>query len=93
MLLILVWVPVLTSFSLGVALGQGRTLDEGLAERRSVAEGVWTAAAIDRLAADLAIEMPISSAVNQVLHAGADVNEAIRGLLARPFTAEVPDGV
>ncbi len=90
-------VPTCTSgtsrnYTLGVALGQGRALDDVLAERQTVAERVWTAAAIHRLAAALAIEMPISAAVNAVLHAGADVDEAIRGLLARPFTAEAAAG-
>ena len=82
--------PTSRNYSLGVALGQGRTLDDVLAERRSVAEGVWTAAAIHRLAEDLGIEMPISAAVNAVLHMGADLDDAISGLLARPFTAEAP---
>ncbi len=59
----------------------------------TLAEGVWTAAAIHRLAADLEIGMPISAAVNAVPHAGADVDEALRGLLARPFTAEAAAGV
>ena len=39
------------------------------------------------IGADVAIEMPIAFAVNAVLHAGADVENANSGLLARPFTA------
>ena len=78
------------NYSLGVALGQGRSLQDVLGERRSVAEGVWTAAAVGRLAADLGVEMPISAATNAVLHRGAEIDAAIQGLLARPLTAEAP---
>ena len=81
------------NYTLGVALGQCRALADVLAERYTVAEGIWTAAAIHRLAAARAIGMPISAAVNAVPHAGADVDEVIRGLLAHPFTAEAAAGV
>ena len=76
------------NFSLGAALGEGRTLTEIMAERRSVAEGVHSAAALTALAARLGVEMPISAAVDQVLNHGADIDQTIEGLLARPFRAE-----
>ena len=74
--------------SLGVALGQGKTLNEILAERRSVAEGVATAPAVVALAKGHGIEMPIASAVDAILNRGADIDTCIAGLLARPFAAE-----
>jgi glycerol-3-phosphate dehydrogenase (NAD(P)+) len=74
--------------SLGVALGEGRALAEILAERRSVAEGVTSAAAAAALAARLGIEMPITAAVDAILHKGAAIDAAIEGLLARPFRME-----
>jgi glycerol-3-phosphate dehydrogenase (NAD(P)+) len=77
------------NFSLGAALGEGRALDEILAERRSVAEGVFSAAAIAGLAKRSGIEMPIVSAVDAVLNRGADIDATIEGLLARPFRAEL----
>ncbi|PWC54740.1 NAD(P)H-dependent glycerol-3-phosphate dehydrogenase [Azospirillum sp. TSO22-1] len=76
------------NMSLGAALGQGRTLDEVLGERRSVAEGVWTARAVVALAARLGVEMPICAAVDAILNRGASVDETIQGLLARPFREE-----
>ncbi|MDE0797159.1 MAG: NAD(P)-dependent glycerol-3-phosphate dehydrogenase, partial [Alphaproteobacteria bacterium] len=48
------------NYSLGLALGVGRTLAEILVERHSVAEGVYTASAAVALAAKLGIEMPIA---------------------------------
>jgi glycerol-3-phosphate dehydrogenase (NAD(P)+) len=78
------------NYSLGVALGQGRALSEVLGERRSVAEGVHPARAVVAMGARLGVEMPISAAVDAVLNHGADLDQTIRALLARPFRAE-PD--
>lgn len=76
------------NYSLGIELGRGRRLDDVLGERRTVAEGVWTAAAVAAVADRLGVEMPIAEAVNDVLHGGAAVDAAIAALLNRPFTTE-----
>ncbi len=47
------------NFSLGVALGQGQSLETVLRSRRTVAEGVASAGAIVRLAAPLGVDMPL----------------------------------
>lgn len=77
------------NFSLGIALGEGRTLAEVLRERRSVSEGVFTARAASGLARRRGVDMPITFAVDAVLHEGADLDVTIDGLLARPFRAEL----
>jgi glycerol-3-phosphate dehydrogenase (NAD(P)+) len=74
--------------SLGAALGEGRALADILAERRSVAEGVTSAAAAAALAKRLGIDMPIVGAVDAILHHGAAIDHAIEALLARPFKSE-----
>ena len=80
------------NFSLGVALGTGEALGDLLRTRRTVAEGVFSAAAVAGLAGRLGIEMPIVAAVDAVLNRGEDLNAAINGLLSRPFRAEAsPD--
>jgi glycerol-3-phosphate dehydrogenase (NAD(P)+) len=76
------------NFSLGVALGRGERLDDVMAGRRSVAEGVFTASSLAELARRLAVEMPISTAVDRILNHFADIDETVAGLLARPFKAE-----
>ncbi|HEV2546182.1 MAG TPA: NAD(P)H-dependent glycerol-3-phosphate dehydrogenase [Stellaceae bacterium] len=76
------------NYSLGVALGQGRALAAILGERRSVAEGVTSAAASVALARRLKVDMPIAAAVDAILHRGAAIDAAIAGLLARPFKSE-----
>ena len=74
--------------SLGMALGQGKSLEEVLGSRRSVSEGVFTAAAVAARARELKIEMPICEAVHAVVSGVLDVDTAIQGLLARPAGSE-----
>ncbi|HUC62820.1 MAG TPA: NAD(P)H-dependent glycerol-3-phosphate dehydrogenase [Alphaproteobacteria bacterium] len=76
------------NFSLGVALGEGRTLEAALRGRRSVAEGVATAASVAALARKLGVEMPIAAAVDGVLHRALPIDATIERLLARPLTSE-----
>lgn len=74
--------------SLGLALGQGETLARYLAGRRSVAEGVSSAAAAAALAKKLQVDMPIVAAVDAILHRGEAIDAVIEALLTRPFKAE-----
>ena len=74
--------------SLGAALGQGRTLAEIKAERRSVAEGVESAPAVVALARKHGVDMPICEAVEAILAERISIDAAIEALLARPFRAE-----
>jgi len=76
--------------TLGVALGKGEALAQFLATRRSVAEGVSSAAAAATLARRLDIDMPIVFAIDAILHHGAAIDRVIAELLARPFKAETP---
>jgi glycerol-3-phosphate dehydrogenase (NAD(P)+) len=78
--------------SLGVALGRGERLADILARRSSVAEGVSTAPAVVSLAERFGIDMPISRAVDAILHRGQPIDAAVAGLLARPFRAEALAG-
>ncbi|WP_442917027.1 NAD(P)H-dependent glycerol-3-phosphate dehydrogenase [Magnetovibrio sp. PR-2] len=76
------------NFSLGVQLGQGRTLEDILAERNAVTEGVFTAQAAAELARRQNVDMPICQAVDGVLNHGVDLDAIISGLLSRPLNTE-----
>lgn len=76
------------NYALGAALGRGQTLTEALSGRRSVVEGVATAAAVTRLATRLRVEMPITAAVDAVLHRGMAIDAMIEALLSRPYRSE-----
>ena len=70
--------------SLGIALGEGRALQDILRERVTVQEGVHSAESVAELARRHGVRMAISAAVDDVLNHGAGVDEAIGWLLARP---------
>lgn len=76
------------NMSLGLALGEGKTLAEVLGSRKSVSEGAHTAAAAVARAKALGVEMPICEAVRAVLAQEMSIDEAIEALLSRPFRAE-----
>ena len=73
---------------MGLELAKGRTLDEVLAERQTVAEGVNTARAAVELADVTGVELPIATQVEQLLFHGKRPHEAIRDLMGRQLKAE-----
>jgi glycerol-3-phosphate dehydrogenase (NAD(P)+) len=80
--------PLSRNRALGTAIGRGTTLAAFMAGRRQVVEGAATAPAVLARAARHGIEMPICTAVDAILHKGADLDATIRGLLARPLRRE-----
>jgi len=67
----------------GLALAQNKSLPQILEELGHVAEGVYTAREVDRLAARLGVEMPISAAVAAVLDGRLTAAQAVEQLMAR----------
>ncbi len=76
------------NFSLGRGLGQGKSADDLLSDRLSVAEGAATAPVLAASAQMLGVDMPIVNAVGSLLDGSADVDAVVRNLLARPLKAE-----
>jgi len=73
----------------GFALGEGRALDEIMAEMNMVAEGVKTTAAVLELAERHDIEMPIAAMVGAVLYDGCTPPDMVEGLMTRKAKAEL----
>jgi len=80
--------PQSRNMSLGLALGQGQTVEQALAGKRSVAEGYESAPAVRELAAKTGVDMPISLAVAALLSGETTVEAVIDNLLSRPLKAE-----
>lgn len=80
--------PQSRNMSLGLALGQGQTVEQALAGKRSVAEGYESAPAVRELAAKMGVEMPISLAVAALLNGETTVEAVIDDLLSRPLKVE-----
>lgn len=80
--------PQSRNMSVGLALGRGQTLEQALAGKLTVAEGVASAPAVRALARKAGVETPISEAVAAILAGEVAVDDAIMGLLARPLKTE-----
>ena len=86
---------VLTSYGdlsrnrrVGVALGQGKKLEEILSSTRAVAEGVRTTQSAVELAHSLHVEMPIAEKMYSVLYEGLHPEDAISDLMERKLKEE-----
>lgn len=75
------------NFSLGKALGEGASAADLMADRRTVAEGAFTAPVLAGLADTRGIAMPIVAAVDAILK-GENARAVVAALLARPLKAE-----
>jgi glycerol-3-phosphate dehydrogenase (NAD(P)+) len=75
--------PQSRNFALGQALGRGLKPPSG-----KLAEGAFTAPVLVELAAAEGVDMPVSTAVADILRGAVTIDEAVEGLLTRPFKAE-----
>jgi glycerol-3-phosphate dehydrogenase (NAD(P)+) len=76
------------NFSLGKGIGEGRPASELLADRRTVAEGAFTAPVLQQAARALGVDMPVVDAVCALLAGHSPVEQVIGTLLARPLRSE-----
>lgn len=76
------------NFSLGLALGEGRSLGQILASRSSVTEGVTTAPALLARARAAGVEMPITEAVTRLLAGEMNVAQIMAALMGRALKDE-----
>jgi glycerol-3-phosphate dehydrogenase (NAD(P)+) len=73
----------------GYNIGQGKSLNEILADMVMVAEGITTCRSARELARRHGVEMPITEAVYAVLFEDLSPREAVANLMTRPLKAEV----
>jgi glycerol-3-phosphate dehydrogenase (NAD(P)+) len=76
------------NYSLGKGIGEGRSAAELLADRKTVAEGAFTAPVLARLAREKGIDMPVVDAVDALIAGRANVDEVLGALLSRPPKSE-----
>ena len=76
------------NFSLGIKLGKGLSAEEATDGLSSIAEGMYSAKAIDKLSKKLGVEMPITNAVNDLIEKKRSLDEIIDDLLSRPIRRE-----
>ncbi len=78
--------PQSRNHSLGVSLAKGEPV--ATASHGKLAEGAFTAPVLLEMAREKNVEMPICEAIAAVLEGKLSVDQAIEGLLTRPFRAE-----
>lgn len=78
------------NFSLGKGIGEGRSAADLLCDRKTVAEGAFTAPVLARVARSKGIDMPIVGAVDALIAGRASVDQVLDALLTRPPR---PEGV
>ncbi len=72
----------------GIALGQGRSLDDILAEMGMVAEGVKNTLSAQRLAEREGVDMPLVATMHAILYEGLAVADAVDRLMGRALKSE-----
>jgi glycerol-3-phosphate dehydrogenase (NAD(P)+) len=76
------------NFSLGLGIGRGNKAASLLSDRRTVAEGAFTAPVLVQAARAAGAEMPIAEAVAALIAGDWTATHAIEALLARPLKSE-----
>ena len=74
--------------AVGVAIGQGATLDQALAGKETVAEGVATTRSALALANREGVQMPIVEMVHRILFDGHPARSAVVEIMSRELRAE-----
>lgn len=72
----------------GVALGQGKTVEQAQASIRTTSEGVKSCQSILELAKRHNVDMPITEQVTKVIHEGKSPIEVLQSFMARSTRAE-----
>jgi glycerol-3-phosphate dehydrogenase (NAD(P)+) len=76
------------NYSLGVGIGEGTPAADLLSNRKTVAEGAFTAPVLAKLAREKGVEMPIVEAVDALIAGRCQVDEVLDALLSRPLRRE-----
>ena len=80
--------PLSRNYTVGSMLGQGKKIDDILAELGSVAEGVKTSKAICELAKKLDIDVPVSSAIYEAVYTDIKPKDLLDKLMNRKLKEE-----
>jgi glycerol-3-phosphate dehydrogenase (NAD(P)+) len=73
--------PLSRNFRIGVALGQGLTIDQAVAEVGQVAEGVNTLRQVKEKSDELGVYMPLVKGLYQIIYGGTSVKNIVASLM------------
>lgn len=81
--------PRSRNYRIGFAIGQGRSLQEAIAEVGQVAEGINTIHLVKLKADELGVYMPLVSALNDILFNGRSIADASAALMGSDNNSDV----
>ncbi|MFA0888384.1 MAG: NAD(P)H-dependent glycerol-3-phosphate dehydrogenase [Synergistales bacterium] len=81
------------NFRLGLALGEGLSLDAALENLGQVAEGATTVKAVVALARELNVDLPLAEAIHRVLYDSVPPARVLEALFLRDPKPELPPGL
>ncbi|MDC9720441.1 MAG: NAD(P)H-dependent glycerol-3-phosphate dehydrogenase [Gammaproteobacteria bacterium] len=81
--------PLSRNYRVGFALGQGKCLEDAVAELGEVAEGVNTLALVKVKADELEVNMPIVDGLYALVYQGADISTVAQSLMTRDQNSDV----
>jgi glycerol-3-phosphate dehydrogenase (NAD(P)+) len=73
---------------MGLALAQGKTVQQAQQDIQQVVEGVTAAEAVNEVANTLGIEMPICHQIYRIIYEGAPPRESVAALMGRQLKSE-----
>ncbi len=80
--------PMSRNYTVGFMLGQGKKVNDILAELGSVAEGVKTSKAVCELATKLGLEVPVSNAIYEAVYTDITPEQVLEKLMNRKLKQE-----
>jgi glycerol-3-phosphate dehydrogenase (NAD(P)+) len=81
--------PLSRNFRVGLALGQGKSLEQAVSEVGQVAEGVNTTKLVKEKADDLGIYMPLASALYATLFEQRSITESLQSMMLAEQNTDV----
>jgi glycerol-3-phosphate dehydrogenase (NAD(P)+) len=73
--------PLSRNYQVGFALGQGRAMEDIIAELGQVAEGINTLKLLKRHAEEIGVRMPLVSGLYEILYNGRSIGEVVGALM------------
>jgi glycerol-3-phosphate dehydrogenase (NAD(P)+) len=81
--------PLSRNYQVGYAIGQGKTLDQIIAELGQVAEGVNTTRIVKEKSDELGIYMPLANALYELLFNQKPIKELVTGMMLAEHAEDV----
>jgi glycerol-3-phosphate dehydrogenase (NAD(P)+) len=80
--------PLSRNRTIGVYLGEGKSIEQAQALTKTTSEGVKSCQSILDLATRHGVDMPITEQVVNVIHHGTSAEKVLKAFMSRPTTAE-----